>query len=158
MIKKIDKKDILIIVITVLIILIDQLAKFFIIKNLYNNSKVIINGVLNFTYVENTGGAYGIGNNNIIFYILINVIVIGLLAKFILSKKEEVNKFVLISMSLIMAGGIGNLIDRIYRGYVIDYIDINPLFKYPIFNFADICIVLGIIYIGINLIIHKEKL
>ena len=111
------------------------------------------------TYVENTGGAYGIGSNSIIMFIIVNIIVITLLTKFILSKKDEINIVILISISLIIAGGLGNLIDRIFRGYVIDYIDINPLFKYPVFNIADICVVLGCTVVVINLIINtiKEK-
>ena len=154
----INRKNLLIIIITFLILAIDQLIKLYIINNLYNNSKIIINGFLNLTYVENTGGAYGIGNNSITFYTLINAIVIGILAIFIQFKKEKVSIPVLISMSLIMSGGLGNLIDRVFRGYVVDYIDINPLFKYPVFNFADICIVLGVIYITFSIIINKEKL
>lgn len=126
---------------------------------LYNSSIVIFDGILNLTYVENTGGAYGIGSNSIIMFIIVNIIVITLLTKFILSKKDEINIVILISISLIIAGGLGNLIDRIFRGYVIDYIDINPLFKYPVFNIADICVVLGCTVVVINLIINtiKEK-
>lgn len=126
---------------------------------LYNSSIVIFDGILNLTYVENTGGAYGIGSNSIIMFIIVNIIVITLLTKFISSKKDEINIVILISISLIIAGGLGNLIDRIFRGYVIDYIDINPLFKYPVFNIADICVVLGCTVVVTNLIINtiKEK-
>ena len=75
-----------------------------------------------------------------------------LLTKFISSKKDEINIVILISISLIIAGGLGNLIDRIFRGYVIDYIDINPLFKYPVFNIADIFVVLGTILLCIYIL------
>ena len=60
-------------------------------------------------------------------------------------------------MSLILAGGFANLIDRIVRGYVIDYIDITKLFNYPVFNFADICIVIGVILVFIIIIINTIK-
>ncbi len=60
-------------------------------------------------------------------------------------------------MCLIIAGGLGNLIDRIFRGYVIDYIDINPLFKYPVFNIADVCVTIGCAIIVIQLIINVIK-
>lgn len=56
------------------------------------------------------------------------------------------NIWILISLATIVAGGIGNLIDRIFRGYVIDYIDITPLIKYPMFNIADICVVVRMHY------------
>ena len=65
-----------------------------------------------------------------------------MLIRFILLKKDKLNVQTLISISAVIAGGIGNLIDRIFRGYVIDYIDINPLIKYPVFNIADMCVVI----------------
>lgn len=117
----------------------------------------MIRGILNFTYVENTGGAYGIGSNNIVTFIVINVIIISVFMKFIISRINEINIKELSAMSLIIAGGIGNLIDRIFRGYVIDFIDINPVFKYPVFNIADICVVVGCIIIAIDLIVNTIK-
>lgn len=138
---------------------IDQLVKFTIIKNIYNSELTIINGILNLTYVENTGGAFGIGNDSTIMFVIVNIIVIGLITKFIISKKNETPTYILIGLGLILTGGIGNLIDRIFRGFVIDYIDFSPLIKYPVFNIADIYVVIGCIIIAINLIsnIIKER-
>ena len=133
------------------------MVKFAVIKNLYNSSKVIIEGVLNLTYVENRGGAFGIGNGSIVTFIVVNIIIIALIGRFIISKKDEMSSCDIVSGGLIIAGGIGNLIDRIFRGYVVDYIDINPLIKYPMFNIADILIVIGCISIILNLIINTIK-
>ena len=152
-----NKKILFIVFIILISICIDQIVKQVIIKNILNSSIEIINGVLNFTYVENTGGAYGIGSNNILMFIIINVIIIGILMKFVISKRDEINNALLIAISLIIAGGIGNLIDRIFRGYVIDFIDINPVFKYPVFNIADIFVVTGCIVIAIDLIYRTIK-
>lgn len=152
-----NRKILLIISIIFLAIFIDQIAKEIIIKNIFNSSIEIIKGFLNFTYVENTGGAYGIGSNNIVMFIIINIIIIGILMKFVISKREEISTPLLIFISLIIAGGMGNLIDRIFRGYVIDFIDINPVFKYPIFNIADIFVVTGCIAIAIDLIYRTIK-
>ena len=58
---------------------------------------------------------------------------------------------------MIVSGGTSNLIDRIFRGYVVDYIDINQIFNYPIFNIADISVVLGVILLIIYLIIETIK-
>ena len=85
------------------------------------------------------------------------MIVNTLIIKFILSKKNEISTCVLVSLGLILAGGIGNLVDRIFRGFVVDYIDFNPLIKCPVFNIADICVVLGCMLIIINLIINTIK-
>ena len=124
-----------------LVIIADQITKVMIVSKIYNSSITIINGILNLTYVENTGGAFGIGSNSTVMFVIVNIIVITLITKFIISKKDEINYWTLISLTLIISGGIGNLIDRLFRGFVIDYIDINPLIKYPMFNIADICVV-----------------
>jgi signal peptidase II len=58
-----------------------------------------------------------------------------------ITKKEVLTKFMRIAFTMIIAGGIGNILDRIFRGYVIDYIDVNKLIAYPVFNFADILVV-----------------
>ncbi len=152
-----NKKLIYLCIMIICIIAIDQIAKIAIVNNLYKSSITILEGILNFTYVENTGGAYGIGNDSIVMFIIVNVVVITLITKFILSKKNEISIYILISLGLILAGGIGNLIDRLFRGFVVDYIDFNSLIKYPVFNIADICVVIGCIAIVINLIINIIK-
>lgn len=118
---------------------------------------VILKDVLKFTYVENRGGAYGIGNDSTLMFIIVNAVVITLITKFILSKRNEISTYVLVSLGLILAGGIGNLVDRIFRGFVVDYIDFNSLIKFPVFNIADICVVLGCMLIIINFIINAIK-
>lgn len=154
----IKNKNILLIIFIILIsICIDQIVKQIVIKNVFNSSIQIIKGVLNFTYVENTGGAYGIGSNNILIFIIINIIILGILMKFAISKREEIDTISLIAISLIIAGGMGNLIDRVARGYVVDFVDINPVLKYPVFNIADIFVVTGCIVIAIELIYRTIK-
>lgn len=139
------------------LVCIDQIVKLIIVNNLYNSSINILNGILNFTYIENTGGAYGIGNGNIVMFIIINVVIIALITKFVISNKKEIDAHTLLSLGLIIAGGIGNLIDRIFRGFVVDYIDFSPLVKFPVFNIADICVVLGVTIIVISIIINTIK-
>lgn len=152
-----NKKLIILSVGIISIIVIDQLIKIIIVKNLYNSSMIVLNGVLNLTYVENTGGAFGIGGNSTFMFIIVNIIVIALITKFIISKKNSISIYILIFLGLILAGGIGNLIDRVLRGFVVDYIDFSPLIKYPVFNIADMCIVIGCIAIAVNLIFNIIK-
>ncbi len=129
-----------------IILLIDQLLKtFFIGKNID-----IIPNVLNITYTENFAGAFGIGKRYIVLTISI-LIILGLIGYLIKEHKKISNFFPFV---LIIAGSIGNLIDRIYRGYVIDFIDISIL-DFPRFNIADISIVLGIFWL-IIIIIRKK--
>ena len=148
-------KKVWLIILGICIILLDQITKVILIgKNI-----TVIPNVLNFTYTENTGVAFGIGSNNLLFIIIVNIIVLGMIIKFIKEREEQVNFSILISLILILSGGIGNLIDRIVRGYVIDFIDIN-LFNFPNFNIADISISIGIIsliFILCNSILKEKK-
>lgn len=153
--KKKQNKKLLIVIIILIVIITDQLIKEYISNNIH--SEILIKNVLNLSFVKNTGGAYGIGNNNVMILIILNIIIIGVLIAYVFIKEEQLKTNIIIFISIIIAGGMSNLIDRIFRGFVIDYIDINPLFKYPVFNFADICIVCGAILIIIDLIINKNK-
>lgn len=155
-----SKKINFLMIITIIAILLDQLIKIIIKSKIFNSSIILIPHVLNLTYVQNTGAAFGIGNNSTSMFVAVNVVIIGLITYFIFSKKEELSKLILIALHLVLAGGIGNLIDRIARGFVIDYIDISPLIKYPVFNLADIFVVIGCLIIAAFLvkdIVIKKK-
>lgn len=122
-------------IIGIIIIILDQLIKFL----LLNKSFIIIPNFLNITYTENKGGAFGIGTSSLITIISI-IIIVGVLICIIHERKKNKD---LLPLILILSGSIGNLIDRIFREFVVDYIDIN-IFNFPVFNIADICIVLGV--------------
>lgn len=147
-----SKKINFLMIITIIAILLDQLIKIIIKSKIFNSSIILIPHVLNLTYVQNTGTAFGIGSNSTSMFVAVNVVIIGLITYFIFSKKEELSKLILIALHLVLAGGIGNLIDRIARGFVIDYIDISPLIKYPVFNLADIFVVIGCLIIAVFLV------
>ena len=127
----------------VIIVVIDQMVKI----SLIDKDLTIIPNFLNLTYTENTGAAFGIGTNNII--LIFSIIMVMALIYYIKAKKID-NQ---IPYMLIISGAIGNMIDRIFRGFVIDYIDVN-LFNFPNFNIADICIVIGFLLL---LIIFFKK-
>lgn len=134
-----NKKKIISIVIGIAIIVLDQLTK----MALINKNITLIPNFMKFTYTKNTGAAFGIGSNNIIMVIIVNVIILGFIIKFLKDNSKKVDFPIIISLVLILSGAIGNLIDRLFRGFVIDFIDINVL-NFPNFNIADIAIVLGI--------------
>ena len=146
-------------IITVALILIDQITKFLTLKYLVPVQTVeIIKNVLSFTYVENRGAAFGIMQNSRIFFIIFTVILLGAIAAYTIKTKPQ-NKLYMISTSLIVAGGIGNFIDRVFRGFVVDMIEATFI-DYPVFNFADICVVIGAILFCIYIIFdnpEKEK-
>ena len=123
-------------IIGIIIILVDQLSKILI----SNKNILIIKNFLELNYTQNTGGAFGIGRINIILIFSI-IFIIGIVI-FLIKENKNITNY--IPFILILSGSLGNLIDRILRGYVIDFIDIK-LFNFPNFNIADISIVLGII-------------
>lgn len=138
------------------LVLVDQIIKLIITKSmyLYQSIKVIPN-FLYITYVENDGAAFSILSGGRWFFVIIGVIALVLMFKFIYDD-SKVSKFDTISYSLVTSGIVGNLIDRIYLGKVIDYIDVRVL-DFPIFNFADICIVIGTFMIIYILVIKGDS-
>lgn len=98
-----------------LIILLDQIIKAIAISITNEGTVEVIKGVLNFRYIKNTGGAFGIASETSTF-LLINIIVIFLLIRFLVVNREKVEIKASTALSLVLAGGISNLIDRIFRG------------------------------------------
>ena len=123
----------------IILLFLDQLIKYLIVKNMYIGQEItIIKNFLNITYVTNNGAAFNILSGNTIFLIALAIIVIIYIIKNIknLQKKERIIYEILIS------GILGNLIDRIFRGYVIDYIAFKIFgIEMAIFNLADTYIV-----------------
>ena len=97
-----------------LIILLDQIIKAIAISITNEGTVEVIKGVLNFTYIKNTGGAFSIASETSTF-LLINIIVIFLLIRFLVVNREKVEIKASTALSLVLAGGISNLIDRIFR-------------------------------------------
>ncbi len=149
------KKTIRIIIISILLVLIDVLSKELIIRSLsLNESIILIKNFLKITYIKNTGAAFGILSNNILLLIGITVILVAYLTKELVKSKSNVN---IISYVLIISGAFGNLIDRVFRKYVIDFISFT-LFgrEMAVFNIADTFITIGIFLLIFNII--KEEI
>ena len=131
-------KDIIVIICILIFICLDQVSKIYLAKDI-----MLIEGVIKFSDVRNTGGAFGIFNTSIITVILLNIIILSLMIRFILIKKDYMGKMVYYGLIFIITGGISNLIDRIFRGYVVDFIDLTQIINFPVFNLADIILVCG---------------
>ena len=112
-----------------------------------NNSVSVINNFFSITYTHNYGGALSLFSDSTILITVISIIVIiGIIIY--LSKKKINNKIESLGYAFLLGGAIGNLIDRIIYGYVIDFLDFNIFgYNFPIFNIADMGIVIGIFLI-----------
>lgn len=147
---------VLIVVLTVC----DQILKLLVNQNIdmYETIEVIKLGsakIFSLTHVRNDGAAWSImaGKSWFLIGLPIIIIALGLVYLFYIRNKS---KFEIISLSIMIAGGVGNLIDRIRLREVIDYIKFEPI-EFPVFNFADICVVIGGILFCINVLILEEK-
>lgn len=112
--------------------------------------------ILGLKYVENTGAAFSSFSGARWFLVVFVSVMLVALLIFVIKYKYK-HPFFLISSVMIMAGGIGNLIDRVRFGYVVDYLDVK-LFNFAVFNFADICVVLGAFFILIFMFFVEPKL
>lgn len=186
-IKKIKprKEYMIILIITILGVVLDQISKIFIryeftnlscvkclsnilqVGGLYNGFNVVpekgIEIIKNFFYitnVKNTGGAWGMFSGNVPILALISAIVVLVLIYF-LKEERKLNKISITYYGILFAGIIGNLIDRLFLGYVTDFFNFYIFgYDYPVFNIADILIVLGIILMVVDVVrgeIHAYK-
>lgn len=141
----------MIIVVVIISLLLDIGSKFLVSRIfILNESKTIIDNFLNITYVRNTGAAWSILDNNTWIVTVISLlIIIGII--YYVYRNRVSKKILKIGYGLILGGAIGNFIDRIVYGYVIDFIDIDIFgWNYPIFNLADMFIVVGVILVMID--------
>lgn len=133
--------------VVILSVVADQITKLIAVKLLAPDKDItVINNVLNFTYTENKGAAFGMLDNQRWIFIVATVVFIAFLV-FALIKGMIKGKFGTICVALIIGGGIGNLIDRVLLGYVVDFINFKLIYFIcpAIFNVADMCVVIGAI-------------
>ena len=147
MIKKIKTK-LYFLSISFFIVLIDQFAKYL----MFYNKKLLINKdflLFKLDFVKNYGAAFNIFSGSRVFLSLISVC-FSILLIYLIFRKNTFNTFDLYSYSFILGGTIGNGIDRIYKGFVVDFINLN-IINFPVFNIADISINIGFIFLLYNI-------
>ncbi|MDD5617579.1 MAG: signal peptidase II [Candidatus Omnitrophica bacterium] len=153
----------MIVIIAILVVLVDQLSKFFFLNNISLNQSIpVIKNLFHFTLVYNTGIAFGIlkGSSNLILIVTVaGLALIGYsLKKDFLGDKHSLAKKELlirkIAIGFILGGAIGNMIDRLRFGYVIDFIDLRV---WPVFNLADSFITIGAVILFWKLFINSVK-
>ena len=138
---------------SIFIVLIDQFTKYLI---FYNYKKFINKDFLLFRleFVKNYGAAFNIFSGNRIFLSLISII-FSILLIYLILRKNTLNQFDLLSYSFILGGTIGNGIDRILKGFVIDFINLN-IINFPVFNIADISINVRFIFLLYRIFKNKQ--
>lgn len=144
----------------ILLILLDQLSKIWIVSNLKDKADIIlIPNVLQLHYLENTGAAFSIMNHNMMWFFYIITPLISIVLFYILWKCAGNKKYHLLYwiMIFLIAGAFGNYIDRIYQKYVVDFIYVS-LINFPVFNIADIYVTCSVIMLFITVIfLYSEE-
>lgn len=142
-------------VVFVLILAGDILSKLWAVKVLSQSGSIqLIRGVFNLTYVENRGAAFGLFQDGRIFFILFTLILIGA-AIYLAPKLRGRSKLLDFGAVFVLAGALGNLIDRIFRGFVVDMLDFC-LINFPVFNVADIFVCVGAFLVCLYIVFFEE--
>ena len=126
-----------------LIVGLDQWLKFWIVANLeLGEVQNLIPNILSLTYIQNTGAAWSILEGQMVFFTIITTIA-GIVVTYLLIRYRQENKFLTIGLALVLAGAIGNFIDRVRLNYVVDMFQ-TDFMNFPIFNVADMSLVIGV--------------
>jgi len=150
----------IVVIIAIVVLVLDQLSKVWVINTLKAVRDIpVIDGVLHWHYAENTGAAFSMMNDVSWFPVLVAIIA-GLVAVFaivyVFTRKYKMHILEVISIGLIIGGAIGNQIDRLRFGYVIDFVYVK-LINFAIFNIADSALVVGAILLAIYILFMHDK-
>lgn len=141
--------------ISALLVGLDQWSKYLTVQNIsLGETKEFIPGFLSLTHLRNTGGAWSLLEGKMIFFYVITVIV-SVVIIYLLIKNYKKSVWYSVGLSFVLAGAIGNFIDRVRLGYVVDMLQTNFM-NFPIFNVADSTLVVGVICIFIYLILDEK--
>lgn len=133
----------------------DRLTKYFVVSSLSTAESVrVIPGIFHITLVLNNGAAFGIFKNMGAFFIGATVLAAALILFYVL-RSESMNAAVTAALGLILGGALGNLVDRVRFGYVIDFLDLRV---WPVFNVADSAITVGAAILVLSIVCNKGKI
>lgn len=144
------------IILGIIVLILDIVTKLVAIQNLQGvNTVPIWQDVFHFTYVENRGIAFGMFENARLFFIVATIVILVILS-YLYIKTEYRTKWLKIGTALIYGGAIGNFIDRIARGFVVDFLDFR-IINFPVFNVADIAVCVGAAMLVIHFFISEKR-
>lgn len=152
-----NKFNIIKIFIIIFLVFFDQITKLFIENNFSLFESLYINNFFSITFVVNYGFAFGFLNNPNSNQVIISILILFIILYISYLMLVNNNKIISLSFTVIIAGAIGNLFDRISRGYVVDFLDFNiSNYHWPAFNLADSYISIGFIAIMISILLGKK--
>jgi len=142
-------------VLSIILVSLDQWLKLWTVANLgIGESQNVIEHFFSLNYVQNTGAAWSILEGETTFFTIITIVAVAVVIYLMVRFRND-SKFLNLGLALVLAGAVGNFIDRIRLGYVIDMIQVDFI-QFPIFNIADCSLVIGVICIFIYTIFEDR--
>ncbi|PQF22571.1 signal peptidase II [Enterococcus mundtii] len=144
-------------IISALIIGIDQWVKWLIVDNFaLGETKSVIPGILSLNHIRNFGAAWSLLEGKMWFFTVVTIIAVVVILTLMIKNRTNGSRWFMIGLTLILAGAIGNFIDRVRLGYVVDMFQ-TDFMNFPIFNVADISLVIGVICVLIYIILDEKE-
>ncbi|AZP92794.1 MULTISPECIES: signal peptidase II [Enterococcus] len=144
-------------IISALIIGLDQWVKWLIVNNFaLGETKSVIPGILSLNHIRNFGAAWSLLEGKMWFFTVVTIIAVVVILTLMIKNRSNGNRWFMIGLTLILAGALGNFIDRVRLGYVIDMFQ-TDFMNFPIFNVADISLVIGVICVLIYIILDEKE-
>lgn len=144
-------------IISALIIGLDQWVKWLIVDNFaLGETKSVIPGILSLNHIRNFGAAWSLLEGKMWFFTVVTIIAVVVILTLMIKNRSNGNRWFMIGLTLILAGAIGNFIDRVRLAYVIDMFQ-TDFMNFPIFNVADISLVIGVICVLIYIILDEKE-
>lgn len=144
------------VIVACLLVVVDQLVKGWVVANVaLGDSFEVIKGLMSITYIQNAGAAWSILQGKMVFFAIITSIAV-VVCGYLLYKNRHGNKFLTFGLTFIIAGALGNFIDRMRLGYVVDMFQ-TDFVNFPIFNVADSVLVIGVICVFIYILVDEKS-
>ena len=145
------------IILFVMLLVLDQFTKYIVEQSFYLSESIpIIDEVFNFTYVENRGIAFGLFQGRLSIISILTVVAIVAIFIYVLRNKKTLSILEHFGYTLILSGAVGNMIDRLFRGFVVDMLDFRGIWSF-VFNLADVWINVGVFLLIVDFLILRRN-
>tara|TARA_B100000927_G_scaffold156962_1_gene126439 strand:- start:916 stop:1401 length:486 start_codon:yes stop_codon:yes gene_type:complete len=154
-----NKSNLNLLIFSIFILIIDQVTKVIIVSKFNLYESISIFPFLNITFIVNYGFAFGFLNSPSLNQIIVSIVILSIIIYFLYLLIRTQDHFFKFCLVLILSGAVGNFLDRILRGYVVDFIDIYVFnYHWPAFNIADSCISIGFVILIFNILFLNKKI
>ena len=154
-----NKSNQSLLIVSIIILVIDQITKAIVVSRFDLFESIPVVPFFNLTFVVNYGFAFGFLNSPSLNQMIVSIVILSIIFYFLYLLIKTQDRIFKICLILILSGALGNFFDRIFRGYVVDFIDIYVFnYHWPAFNIADSCISIGFVILILNILFLNKKI